>query len=386
VKVYKLSKDTDIKSVMQKIGVDKPGIEIMSKKKSEYIFYIKDITCGAANILKQDALSIGAELAVPMGVPNCKNKVFDALLLCNKKQLEILTKKELAQPFKLKDLANKLKEFLSLPTFKTKIMGVINANSDSFFEGSRFQGSEAIGAIEKMITEGADIIDIGGVSSRPGSVYPGVEEELNRVKPIIDEIYKSKIYEKAVFSIDTFMPEILEYALDRGFKIANDITGLESDEYAKIAAKYSADVIIMHKKGSPKDMQKNPFYENVILEVDEFFTNRIEKAKNFGIKNIILDVGIGFGKRLEDNLALIKHMEHFLHFGYEILIGASRKSMIDMIMNQKAITTTPADRLPGTLALHLEAIRNGASIVRCHDVKEHFQAISVFEKLREFDI
>jgi dihydropteroate synthase len=142
----------------------------------------------------------------------------------------------------------------------------------------------------------------------------------------------------------------------------------------------------MHKKGTPKDMQKNPFYENVVLEVDEFFSKRIEKAKSFGIKDIILDVGIGFGKRLEDNLALIKHMEHFLHFGYELLIGASRKSMIDMIMQKEGITTTPGERLPGTLILHTEAVRNGASIVRCHDVKEHFQALRVYEELKEFDV
>ena len=133
-------------------------------------------------------------------------------------------------------------------------------------------------------------------------------------------------------------------------------------------------------------MQQNPFYENVILEVDDFFKERIEKAQKFGIKEIILDVGIGFGKRLEDNIALIKHMEHFLHFGYELLIGASRKSMIDMIMKKENISTTPADRLPGTLALHLEAVRNSASIVRCHDVKEHFQALKVFEAIREFDV
>ena len=386
MRVYKLNCDVDLAKVMQKIGVDKPGIEIMKNKKSEFLFYIKDISCGAANILKQDALSIGAELAVPMGVPNCKNKIFDAVLMCNKKQLETLAKKELSQPFKLKDLANKLKEFINLPKFPLKIMGVINANEDSFFEGSRFQGSEAVRIIENMISSGAKIIDIGGVSSRPGSVYPGVEEELRRIKPIIDEIYNSKLYEKAIFSIDTFEAEVLEYALERGFKIANDITGLESDEYAKIAAKYGASVVIMHKKGNPKDMQKNPFYENVILEIDEFFANRIEKAKSFGIKNIILDVGIGFGKRLEDNLALIKHMEHFLHFGYELLIGASRKSMIDMIMQKEGVKTTPAERLPGTLILHTEAVRNGASIVRCHDVKEHFQALRVYEELKGFDV
>ena len=386
MQVYKLSDDIDLKKVFHKLNVDKPGIEIMKKKHSKYIFYIKDITCGAANILKQDALSIGAELAVPMGVPDCKRKVFDAILLCNQKQLEILSKKELAQPFKLKELAKKLKEFINLPKFPTKIMGVINANDDSFFEGSRFQGIEAIRQIEKMILDGAKIIDIGGVSSRPGSEYVGREEELKRVKPIIDEIYKTKLYEKAIFSIDTFDEVVLEYALDRGFKIANDITGLENDNYAKVVAKYSASVVIMHKKGDPKTMQINPFYENVILEVDEFFNERIQKAKNFGIKDIILDVGIGFGKRLEDNIALIKHLEHFLHFGYELLIGASRKSMIDMIMKKENISTTPADRLPGTLAIHIEAVRNGASIIRCHDVKEHFQALRVYEEIRNFDV
>jgi dihydropteroate synthase len=386
MRIYKLNEDTNIVSVLMKLGVDKAGVEIMKKKKCECIFYIKDISCGAANILKQDALSIGAELAVPVGAPNCKNKIFDAILLCNKKQLEILSKKESSQPFGLKDLAKNLREFIDLPKFPLKIMGVINANDDSFFEESRFQGKEAIRAIEKMIEEGADIIDIGGVSSRPGSEYPGVEVELERVSPIIDEIYKNRLYEKVTFSIDTFVPEVLEYALDRGFKIANDITGLENDEYAKVASKYGASVVIMHKKGTPKDMQKNPFYENVILEVDEFFQERIEKAKKFGIKDIILDVGIGFGKRLEDNIALIKHMEHFLRFGYELLIGASRKSMIDMIMKKEGKTTTPAQRLPGTLAIHMEGVRNGVSIVRCHDVAEHFQALKVFEEIRKFDV
>ncbi len=386
MKIYKLNRDTNIEKIMQKLGVDKTGIEIMKKKHSRYIFYIKDISCAAANILKQDALSIGAELAVPIGAASCKNKIFDALLLCNKNQFETLSKKELSQPFKLKELAKKLKEFINLTEFPLKIMGVINANEDSFFKASRFQGIEAIGQIEKMLQDGAKIIDIGGVSSRPGSEYPGVEEELKRIKPIIDEIYKTKLYEKALFSIDTFMPQVLEYALDRGFKIANDITGLENDEYAKIAAKYTANVVIMHKKGNPKDMQKNPFYENVILEVDEFFDKRIQKAKSFGIKDIILDVGIGFGKRLEDNIALIKHLEHFLHFGNELLIGASRKSMIDMIMKKENISTTPSERLAGTLAIHLEAVRNGASIIRCHDVKEHFQALRVFEEIKSFNI
>ncbi len=384
MKIYKLNKEVNLKALMEKIGVDKAGVEIMSKKKCEFVFFIKEISCGAANILKQDALSIGADVALPKGVPNCKKKYFNAILLCNKKQLEILSKKELFQPFGLKNLAFKLKEFINLPKFEPKIMGVVNVNDDSFYEGSRFKGVEAIKTIEKMIEDGAKIIDIGGVSSRPGSVYPGVEEELKRVKPVIDEIYKTKLYEKAVFSIDTFMPKVLEYALSKGFKIANDITGLENDEYAKVVSRYKAKVVIMHKKGDPKNMQDNPFYEDVILEIDKFFDERIQKAKYFGIEDIILDVGIGFGKRLEDNISLIKHLEHFLHFGYELLIGASRKSMIDIIMKEEKISTTPNERLAGTLAIHLEAIRNGASIIRCHDVFEHFQAIKVFEKIRSF--
>jgi len=192
MKIYKLNSDINLERVMQKLGVDKVGIEIMKKKHSLYIFYIRDISCGAANILKQDALSIGAELIVPIGVPNCKNKIFDAILLCNQKQLEILAKKELAQPFRLKDLAKELKNFINLPKFPLKIMGVINANDDSFFEGSRFSGIEAVKKIEEMIRDGADIIDIGGVSSRPGSEYVGVKEELRRVK--LNQNFMKKLF------------------------------------------------------------------------------------------------------------------------------------------------------------------------------------------------
>jgi len=372
MQVYKLSNDTDIVKVMSHLNVDKAGIAIMKKKANLHFFYIKNIYCGASNILKQDALSIGAELAVPNGSVDCKTKYHCAVLICNDKQLEILSNKEKTQPYKLKFLASFLSQYKNPKKFSTKIMGVINANDDSFFSGSRFKGEDAIKAVEKMIKEGADIIDIGGVSSRPGSEYPGVKEELNRVMPIIKEIYKNKLYEKVVFSIDSYAPEVIKVALDNGFKIVNDITGLKNDEVAKIAGEYKVKVCIMHIKGIPKNMQNNPFYEDVVLEVDQYFQERIEKANFFGIDDIILDVGIGFGKRVEDNLKLIKHLEHFKRFGYELLIGASRKSMID-----KIIPTPVEQRLPGTLAIHLSAINNGASIVRCHDVAEHKQAIMV---------
>jgi dihydropteroate synthase len=223
-----------------------------------------------------------------------------------------------------------------------------------------------------MKNNGANIIDIGGVSSRPNSNEILEIEELNRVKPIIDEIYNSKLYEEIIFSLDSYRPLVLKYALDRGFKIINDITGLSNDEVCKIAGEYKSKVIIMHKQGTPKTMQNNPQYDDVIIDISEFFENRIKKANKFGIENIILDIGIGFGKTLDNNLNLIRNLEHFRKFNLPILIGASRKSMIDAI-----IPTPIEERLAGTLTIHLKSIENGASIIRCHDVKEHYQAIQI---------
>ncbi|MDR0467691.1 MAG: dihydropteroate synthase [Campylobacteraceae bacterium] len=259
---------------------------------------------------------------------------------------------------------------------KTQIMGILNINSDSFFEKSRVNIHLAQEKIENMIDDGADIIDIGGLSSRPESDTISEEEEFKRVKDIIDIVYKNRYFEKVIFSLDSYSVLCLDYALSNGFKIVNDITGLENDDVCKIAKKHNATVCIMHMKGNPKDMQKDPKYEDVVKEVDSFFAYRIEKAKSFGIKDIILDVGIGFGKNLEHNIKLIKQQKHFLHFGFPLLIGVSRKSMIDKISPSKI-----EDRLPGTLIAHFEAVRNGASIVRCHDVKEHIQALKVFEAL-----
>jgi dihydropteroate synthase len=372
---YKINSD-DTNRLFNNLGSDNPGSKIMAAKTDIHLVYIKDLHVGAANILKQDALSIGADLAVPQGVIIAKDKYVDAVLMGSSKHFEILSKKELSQPFGLKELAKGLKEFISVKKHPAKIMGIINANDDSFFEQSRFKGSDAVAKIDQMIQDGAHIIDIGGVSTRPGSDSVSESEELERLKPICDVIAKEKLYEKVVFSIDSYTPSVIEYALKSGFKIVNDITGLANDEVARISAKYGATVIIMHMKGKPKDMQNNPEYDDVMVEVDNFFKERIQKAKDFGVKDIILDVGIGFGKTLEHNLTLLKNTEHFKHFGYEILIGASRKSMID-----KIIPTPTSERLPGTLVIHLDNVKRGASIVRCHDVKEHCQALKIQEAI-----
>ena len=373
-----LNNKSDFFKLAKKIGVSDGGTKIISEKAKLYYFYLKDIKTPASNILKQDLLSIGGELAVQRDAVTCKIQKCDALMIVNKKQLRTIIKKMKAQPFGLKTLSSELEKFLVIKDeFNPKIMGVINANDDSFFSGSRFLGSGAIKKIEQMIEDGADIIDIGGVSSRPGSRYVGEDEEFRRVFPIIDEIYKTRFFEDVEFSLDSFSPKSLEYAIDKGFCIVNDITALENDEVAKLAGKYKSKVILMHKKGNTQDMQEKPFYDDVILEVSSFFEDRIKKARKFGIKDIVLDVGIGFGKRLEDNIELIKNLEHFKKFEYPLIVGASRKSMIDMI-----VKTPVEDRLAGSLAIHQMALENGAEILRVHDVKEHKQMVEIVKAFR----
>ncbi len=364
------------KEALKSLGVESGGIAIMSSKMELFYFYLKDLRAPAANILKQDALSIGADLAVPSGVITCENEHCDCLLIGTKKHIEILSRKELAQPFGLKTVAKELKKFLSTQNHPVQIMGVINANDDSFYAGSRFQTEDALLQIEQMIDDGASYIDIGAVSSRPGAAVVSPKVELERIEPICNAVKSQKLYKKAIFSIDSYTAEVIECALMCGFSLINDITGACDDAVIALAVKYHAKLCIMHMQGTPQDMQSNPHYDDVMVEVSDFFEKRITKCEMLGLRreDIILDVGIGFGKSLEHNLTLIKNLTHFQKFGCEILIAASRKSMID-----KITPTTTDKRLPGTLAIHLKAVENGASIVRCHDVAEHRQAFKVWE-------
>ncbi len=375
--IRKLSNEIDVKAWIKRLDVEGGGRKILEDKMSLELFYIQGLHVGAANILKQDALSIGADLAVPKSTILCEQPYVDCILMGTRKHIKLLSRKELAQPFGLKKLAKELQHFLhSTARDRFQIMGVINANDDSFYEMSRFQEKDAVSKIEMMIEEGADIIDIGAVSSRPGSLPVSETEELERLRPVLDLIYAQKLYEKVLLSLDSYAPAAVSYALERGFHIINDITGLSDDGVCRLVGEYDAKAVVMHMKGTPQTMQDSPSYSNLFEEMELFFSERIEKAEKFNIKEIILDVGIGFGKTLEDNLSLIHHLEHFSKFKKEILIGASRKSMIDAISSSSA-----EQRLPGTLAIHLKAYDNGASIIRTHDVKEHVQAFKVHQAI-----
>lgn len=376
--VEKLSSSIDLRRELKRLGVDGGGVSILNDKGHLHLIRIRDLHVGAANILKQDALSIGADVAVPRGTVIASIPRVDVLLIANERQLQQLAKKERAQPFGLKALAHELERFCHpMHPSHVSIMGIVNANEDSFYQGSRFEGSAAIERIETMISEGAEMIDVGGVSSRPGSVAVSCDEELERVRPIIDAVFEQRLFEKAAFSLDSYEPKVIAYALERGFRIVNDITGLSNDEVARLCGSYGATAVIMHMQGNPQTMQENPEYENVLAEVERFFEERLAKAEAFGINETILDCGIGFGKRLEDNLALITHQSHFLRLGKPLLVGASRKSLIDKIS-----PASSEERLGGSISIHLKALEEGASILRVHDVKEHVQAVKLWQALR----
>jgi dihydropteroate synthase len=245
-------------------------------------------------------------------------------------------------------------------------MGVLNVTPDSFSDGGKFlKVEDAVRRGIKIAEEGADIIDVGGESTRPGSGPATIEEELSRVIPVIETLSK-KI--DIPISIDTYKSEVAKKALDAGAEMINDISALRFDPKMKeVAAEYQVPIVLMHIKGTPKNMQENPYYEDVVKEITEYLKESIQMAKNGGIQeeNIIIDPGIGFGKRLEDNLNILKNLEKFSILNCPILVGPSRKSFIGKILDLPV-----EERLDGSLAALAVAIMNGANIVRVHDVKE----------------
>ena len=258
---------------------------------------------------------------------------------------------------------------------KTLIMGVLNITPDSFSDGGLFvDADKAVAHARQMAEDGAEIIDVGGESTKPGSEHVSEEEELKRVKPVIERLVKEI---NVPISIDTCKPKVAEECLELGASLVNDITGLRNKEMIKIIAKHNIPVVIMHMKGEPKNMQQNPAYKDVVKEIKEFFRDRINKARDYGIDNIIIDPGIGFGKTAGHNLQILKRLNEFKDFGCPILVGPSRKSFIGNITGLAA-----NERLEGTLAAISIAILNGADIIRVHDVKECKRAAQIADAVR----
>lgn len=260
---------------------------------------------------------------------------------------------------------------------KTFVMGILNVTPDSFSDGGRYidlQESEK--RIINIIKEGADIIDIGAESSRPGSDPVNEQEEWKRLEPILKNL-RNKI--NIPISLDTYKSSIAKKALEMGVEIINDISGLKKDpKMAETVSKYNAYIIIMHMRGNPKNMQDKVYYENVVEEVIQELKESIKIAKKYGIKDekIILDPGIGFGKRQDDNLNLLKNLDKIVSLGYPVLVGASRKRFIGDILESKV-----EDRLEGSLAVASYSAVKGASIMRVHDVAETVKTFKIINAI-----
>ena len=260
---------------------------------------------------------------------------------------------------------------------QTWIMGVLNVTPDSFSDGGLFLSKDK--AVEqglKLIADGADILDIGGESTRPESVTVTEEEELKRVVPVISALRK---HTDTLISIDSTKSQVSRAALDAGADIINDISSFRFDpEMIPLASERQVPVIIMHMLGTPKNMQNNPHYENLLYEVKSFLEERIKAAVSGGIKkeNIIIDPGIGFGKRQEDNLCLLKNLNFLEELGQPILVGPSRKSFIGNVLN-----LPPQDRIEGTIASALISLLHGANILRIHDVAAVKRAAQVADSI-----
>lgn len=258
-----------------------------------------------------------------------------------------------------------------------RVMGILNTTPDSFSDGGLFiSETAAIDRIGKMVEEGADIIDIGGESTRPGSKPVAVEEEMDRVLPILERALAE--FGDVLFSIDTTKFEVARSALVMGVHIVNDVSGLQNEpRLAALCSEYGAGYILMHSKGDPKTMQKNPQYEDVIEDLRSFFRTQLELLKSENVNNVILDPGIGFGKTLTHNLYIVSNLDKFLDFDYPLMVGASRKSMIGQILNNRPVN----DRLAGTVAVHYHCLTKGAKILRVHDVKEAKDSVQIFNAI-----
>jgi dihydropteroate synthase len=258
---------------------------------------------------------------------------------------------------------------------RTLIMGILNVTPDSFSDGGLYVNTDAaVAHAKKMVADGADIIDVGGESSRPGSAPLTEQEELQRVLPVLSRLQR-KI--SVPISIDTYKPKVAAKCLDAGATIINDITGLTNPDMVKVASEYRVPVVMMHMKGSPQTMQENPEYKDVIGEIRTFFEKQIAFVSNEGIETIILDPGIGFGKTVEHNLMILCHLNVFTNLCCPVLVGPSRKNFLGVI------TGLPIrDRIEGTIAAVTAAVLNGANIVRVHDVKECKRAVQVADAIR----
>ncbi len=384
----------DARAYLAATGATPEGIALMTDKFLQSVIEVPDLTSREALILKQEMLSLGGEASVSGSALRDLDLMGDVLLAGTRKQYGSLVEKLKQQPFDLPAVGRGLGSLLDggrpwcriaftargrkLDLPPARVMGVLNVTPDSFSDGGRFIDTE--NAVEqglRMAREGADFIDVGGESTRPFSEPLSAAEEKERVIPVIEEIRRRT---ECLISVDTYKSDVAAEALEAGAHIVNDVYAMRySEDMAEVVRQYDAGIVLMHMKGTPQDMQIEPDYDNMLKEVYLFLRERGEAALEAGIpaENIMVDPGIGFGKRLCDNLEIVRNAGAFSSLGYPVLIGPSRKGFIGQITGRPV-----TERLSGTVAVSALAACAGAHVLRIHDVEEVLSGIRMAEAVR----
>ncbi len=366
---------------LRRIGVDSYGIVEMAPKMRTISILLSSLECRQANILKQEMLSLGGDAAVARGTVACSIDRTDCVLIGTVKQVTRLSRKLKAQPFGLSELTGELDSLLvhvasspstwqtsrrSLSLQRPLIMGILNITPDSFSDnGLCLDPGLALEKAIQMEAEGADIIDVGGESTRPGAAPVSPDEEMNRVIPVIERLAGTL---KCAISVDTWKSSVADRALLAGAEIINDISGFNFDpQMAGLAASSGAGVVLMHTRGRPETMQLNTGYDDLMAEIAAGLRTSLAKAREAGVLDscIAVDPGIGFGKNTAGNLELIRRLAELTSLGLPILTGPSRKSFIGEVLGR----TQTEDRIFGTAAAVALSVSHGVSILRVHDVR-----------------
>ena len=382
---------------MASIGAHPASLPIFAHTSEIVPYKLLGVRTPAANILKQEMLAAGGDAVVPTGCIVNADKYVNVLLLGTLKQYKVLLKKlELMQYFGLKQVAAELEVAVAavqkpsvlkttladgrvITYDKMRVMGILNITPDSFYEGSRVSAlADVVARAGQMLEQGAQVLDIGGESTRPGSDSVDGDEERRRVLPVIEALRRE--YPEAVLSVDTYRADTAEAALAVGADIINDISAMEADaRMADVVVRTKAPIILMHMRGTPKNMQQNCQYQDVVQEVAVYLAQRAQllREQGVGADKIILDPGIGFAKDVEQNLRLMRDLHVLTSFGYPVLLAASRKSTIGAVLGG----VPASERLEGTIATSLQAVYAGAQMVRVHDVLENVRAIRMLEAI-----
>ena len=371
--------ETDFDKELKYIGFDETYIN-KAKYKFKYInFKIFDLNCAQANILKQTALSVGADCATNKEVITGRVDKSDVILGGSVAQLTKIAEKLQFQPFSLKILGQRISELLNVDKKKrTQIIGVLNVTENSFSDGGQFRDfNSAVKQLEKLIDDGADIIDIGAESTKPGAKEVNSSEQLKYLLPILDFVNDNNI--KTPISIDTRNSVVAEECINSGAKIINDVSGFDYDSNMVnvISNNPGTKIIIQHSQGLPENMQENPYYSHLMDDIYKSLDSKIKTALDNGIKkeNIIIDPGIGFGKTREDNFEIIRKWQEFRTLNCPVLLGISRKSLLNMN------NADNSEKDLYTLALNSILISQNIDYIRVHNVKIHKKFLDIYSVL-----